>query len=67
MIPLHFIYNSAIIYPLDAGFFQYHQGNKQFEPRSGRQNVAPDLGPSCLQRYSATLASKKLNAKQLVE
>ena len=35
-------------------FFQkYDQSVKQFGPRSGLTFVRPDLGPNCLQRFSA--------------
>ena len=38
-------YYCTIFYSLDAGYFQNHEGVKQF--------VRPDLGPNCLQRLSA--------------
>ena len=41
------------------------------DPDQAQQNVAPDLGPNCLQRLSAdnkaALASKELNPNQLVD
>ena len=57
-----------MFYSLDAGFFQYHPGVKQFGPRSGPTFVGLDLGPNFLQRQQKLpLASKELNTKQLVD
>ena len=42
---------------LDAGYFQYNLGVKQFGSRSGPTLVGPDLGPNCLQRLSANKMS----------
>ena len=43
----------AIFYSLDAGFFQYHPGEKSLDPDQAQHFVGPDLGPNCLQRLSA--------------
>ena len=44
ILPLLFLHTilqyCAIFYSLDAGFFQYHQGVKQFRSRSGSKLFA---------------------------
>ena len=58
------LYYCAIFYSLDAGFFQYHSG-VNLDPDQVRHFAGPDLGPNCLQRFSADIAGKELNTKQL--
>ena len=61
-------YNCTIFYSLDAGFFQYHQGVKQFGSRSGLTFCWPLSGSILFAfRLSADTAGKELNTKQLVD
>ena len=41
--------------------------SNSLDPDQARHFVRPDLGPNCLQRLSADIASKELNTKQLVD
>ena len=40
--------------------------SSSLDPDQARHFVRPDLGPNCLQRLSADIAGKELNAIQLV-
>ena len=41
--------------------------SKSLDTDRARHFVGPDLSPNCLQRLSADIAGKELNAKQLVD
>ena len=49
---------------MDAGFFQYHQGVKQFGSRSGSKLFAKFISS---QQQKLPLAGKELKTKQLVD
>ena len=48
-------------------FFNTIRVSNSLDPDQARHFVRPDLGPNCLQRLSADIASKELNTKQLVD
>ena len=48
-------------------FFNGIQVSNSLNPDQARHFVGSDLGPNCLQRLSADIASKELNTKQLVD
>ena len=44
-------------------FFNTIRVSKSLDPDQAQHFVGPDLGPNCLQRLSADIAGKELNAK----
>ena len=50
-----------------VNFFNTIRVSNSLDPDQARRFVGPDLGPNCLQRLSADMASKELNTKQLVD
>ena len=48
-------------------FFNTIRVSKSLDPDRARHFFRPDFGPNYLQRLSADIAGKELNAKQLVD
>ena len=65
------LYYCAIFYCLDAGFFQYHRGVKQFGSRSGPTFCRAWSGSKLfakviIRQQKSPLVGKEINTKQLV-
>ena len=61
------LYYCAIFYSLDTGFFQYHQGVKQFGSRSGPTFCLAWYGSKLFAKDISRHSGSRFNTKQLVD